>query len=251
VNLSKVHAELATSGSRQAERLAFLAMSGSFSPIHTQHLRGMEMARHIMLSSGWYVVGGFLVPSDDQYVSSKIGSDAWPLTRRLELCRLATEDSPWVDVTPWAEFSSFRAARRLQYTIESGCREGLSSRPLTGVMVMGSDTALRILRRALREWESPGCDRALPTRDSAQWVCCLVRPGGDGTAEMQEITMTIAPRIAPLGIKIVVSTDCSQQLMDVSSQAVRDAIERRQWDDLRDRGWLNPKVLDRLRSADE
>lgn len=251
MGLSKVRAELATSEARQAERLAFLVLPGSFNPVHTQHLRALEIARHVMLSSGWHVIGGFLAPSDDRYVSSKIGGNAWPFSQRLELCRLATDDSPWVDVTPWTEFGSFRAARRLQHTIESDCREGLRARPLQGVVVMGSDTALRILRGALREWETSSHDRAAPSQDPAQWVCCLMRPGAEGTAEMQEVTMTIAPRVEPLGIKIVVSSDYAQPLLDVSSQAIRDAIGRKEWNKLRDRGWLDPKVLERLRSADK
>lgn len=250
MSLAKVCAGLATDGAGQAERLAFLVLPGSFNPVHTQHLRALEIARHVMLDAGWYVIGGFLAPSDDQYVRSKIGSNAWPLSRRLELCRLATDDSPWVGVTPWAEFGSFRAARRLQDAIESGFRDGLRARRLEGVVVMGSDTALRILRSVLREWKVSTHDSTTPSREKAQWVCCLPRPGGNGTAEIQEITGTIEPHLDPLGIRIVVGSDCASPLLDVSSQAIRNAIERREWDKLRDHGWLDPRVLDRLRSAD-
>lgn len=251
VNVSKVRAELTSCEAREAERLAFLVLPGSFNPIHSQHLRALEIARDVMQCSGWHVIGGFLAPSDEHYVREKIGTDAWPLHKRLELCQLATETSSWVDVTPWAEFNSFRAARRLQHVIESTCGGGLAARRAIGVVVMGSDTALRILRRALREWEASSRGDAAQPRDPAQWVCCLMRPGVDGDTEIREINVHIRPRVEPLGIKIVVSDDPAQTLLEVSSQAIRSAIKDRRWDELRDRRWLDPKVLDRLRSAEE
>jgi len=251
VNVSKVCAELTSCEAREAKRLAFLVLPGSFNPIHSQHLRALELARDVMKESGWHVIGGFLAPSDDQYVREKIGTYAWPLHRRLELCRLATETSSWVDVTPWAEFNSFRAARRLQQVIESTCRKELGARPATGVIVMGSDTALRILRRALREWTASSHGDEAQPREPAQWVCCLMRPGVAGDTEIREITEDIGPRVEPLGIKIAVSDDPTQTLLEVSSRAIRCAIRDRRWDELRDRRWLDPKVLDRLRSTDE
>jgi nicotinic acid mononucleotide adenylyltransferase len=157
-NLSKVNAALATGAGRRSKQLAFLVLPGSFSPVHSQHLSALEIAREVMANLGWHVIGGFLAPSDDDYVRRKVGNDSWPFARRLELCRLATDDSPWVDVAPWAEFSSYRVTTRLRQVIESNCCEELQRRSAIGVEVMGSDSLIRILGKLLQEWESPKCD---------------------------------------------------------------------------------------------
>src|SRR5262249_40221375 len=40
------------------DRLAFLSLSGSLSPVHTQHMRALEAARNALTRGGWTVVAG-------------------------------------------------------------------------------------------------------------------------------------------------------------------------------------------------
>src|SRR5437762_11574228 len=96
--LTKVIAALATGAGRGAEQLAFLVLPGSFTPVHSQHLCALEIARDVMTNLGWHVIGGFLAPSDHDYVRRKLGNDPWSFANRLELCRLATDNSPRVAV---------------------------------------------------------------------------------------------------------------------------------------------------------
>ncbi len=247
--LSKVEAALATSTARKAERLAFLVLPGSFSPVHSQHLRVLEAARDVLANLRWHVVGGFLAPSDDDYVRQKLGSAAWPLEKRQELCRLATSDSLWVDVAPWGEFSSYRVTSRLRQAIESDCREELLGRSTIGVEVMGSDTALRILGKLLCEWDSGSKPTAQPWYQE-RYVCCLVRPGSNASAEIEQIKTAIRPRVKALGIKvIVIGDDSAHPLLEVSSHEIRRAVAMQCWDQLRNSGWLSPRVLDRLQAG--
>jgi len=244
--LSKVNAALATGVGRRAAQLAFLVLSGTFNPVHSQHLHALEIARDVIANLGWYVIGGFLALSNDDYVQRKLGKDSWPLVRRVELCRLATDDSPWVDVAPWAEFSSYRVTTRLRRAIESDCRGELQGRSAIGVEVMGSDTAIRILGKLLQEWEMRGNATARPWY-SERFVCCLVRPGSNASAEIAQFKAAIQPQVKAMGIKIIVGADEGvNSLQEVSSREIRRAVAMRHWDELRDSGWLAPRVLNAL-----
>jgi nicotinic acid mononucleotide adenylyltransferase len=245
-SLSKVAAALATGAAGAAQRPAFLVLPGSFNPVHTQHVRALEVARDAMAKQGWHVIGGFLAPSDDDYVRRKLGPEAWPAERRLALCRLAVADSSWIDVAPWAEYSSYRVTVHLRRTIESACRAELRGRPGIGVEVMGSDTLIRILGKLIREWESRADATAEPWY-SGRLICCLARPSANLGAEMEQIESVIRSKAAAMGISIIVSGGAGgAPLLEVSSRDIRSAIARQQWDELRQRGWLAPSVLETL-----
>jgi hypothetical protein len=246
--VSKLNAALAVSAGCRREKLAFLVLSGSFNPVHSQHLRALEIGREVLTNLGWYVIGGFLAASDDNYVRRKLGGAAWPLAKRLELCRLATVDLPWVEVVPWGEFSSYRVTSRLRQVVERDCLEELRGRTVIGVEVMGSDAAVRILGKLLQ---------GLPSHDNAtayrwyheRFVCCLVRPGPNARSEIQQIRTRIQPKAAAMGIKVIVSDDESANLLrEVSSREILRAVAMRQWDQLHESGWLTSSVLSRLQS---
>lgn len=55
------------------EKPVILLSTGSFSPLHDGHIHMMERAKEILESKGYSVVGGYLSPSHDEYVSSKDG----------------------------------------------------------------------------------------------------------------------------------------------------------------------------------
>jgi nicotinic acid mononucleotide adenylyltransferase len=245
--MSKVNAALASDAGRASERLTFLVLPGAFSPVHSQHLRVMEVARHIMTSLGWYVIGGFLAPSNDDYVRRKIGDDTWPFTKRLELCLLATEDSPWVAVAPFAEFSSYRVTMQLQQSIQSLHRRELRGRPLVGVEVMGSDTAVRILGKILQQWQNSGAANRRTWYHPERLVLCLIRPGSISSAEVERARTIIQPGVAAIGIKLIVcSGEGAPPLYEVSSREIRHSIALQRWDQLRGSGWIAPRVLEKL-----
>ena len=49
-------------------------------------------------SSKLKVVAGYISPSSDSYVSSKLLREAMKLESRLDMCSVACEDSDWIDV---------------------------------------------------------------------------------------------------------------------------------------------------------
>lgn len=247
--LDKAKAALGNPIGAASQNLVFLVLPGSFSPVHSQHLHAMEIARDLIAGSGWHVIAGFLAPSDDDYVRRKTGEEAWSLTRRHELCRIATSDSLWLDVAPFAEFSSYRATLRLQQDLRSKCRQELQGRDVVGIEIMGSDTAVRILERVIREWETGGDDNRAPRYHPERLVCCLVRPGPDAPGQIERLHSVMEPVVAAVGIKLLVySGEATSSLQELSSSDIRRAIATLSWDGLRERDWLPPRVLERLRS---
>ncbi|KAG0222169.1 hypothetical protein BGX31_009314 [Mortierella sp. GBA43] len=85
-----------------------LLLTGSFCPIHLHHTEMLEAAKTRMEQDqdgtpGAMILGGFLSPSHDLYVGEKLRGDSLVLNaeERLELCRLQTADSDWMDVDAW------------------------------------------------------------------------------------------------------------------------------------------------------
>ncbi len=79
-----------------------LLTTGGFSPIHHGHLDMMELAKNEMIQQGHLVLGGYLSPSHDSYVSTKHNGSAHLLdAHRLRLCHEAVAMSEWQMVDPW------------------------------------------------------------------------------------------------------------------------------------------------------
>ncbi len=79
-----------------------LLCTGAFSPLHNGHVGMMESARKELEDRGYQVVGGYLSPSHDEYVSTKYGGDAHLLAaHRVYLAQVAVADSRWLLVDAW------------------------------------------------------------------------------------------------------------------------------------------------------
>lgn len=86
-------------------RRVVLLSTGAFNPIHDGHLEMMERARRAATTAGFEVVGGYLSPGHDAYLSLKCGPAAIPASVRLEECASRIEADPsareWLSVDPW------------------------------------------------------------------------------------------------------------------------------------------------------
>eukprot|EP00741_Cyanophora_paradoxa_P006989 tig00001067_g6761.t1 len=75
-----------------------LVACGSFSPVTYMHLRMMEIGKDWMENAlGFRVIGGYLSPVNDAYRKEGLA----PARHRLEMCRLAVQDSDWIMVDDW------------------------------------------------------------------------------------------------------------------------------------------------------
>ena len=79
-----------------------LVTTGAFSPIHMGHISMMEQTRQVLTKKGEIVVGGFIAPGHDSYVSVKSnGEAAMDAARRVETARMSIDGSSWLMVDPW------------------------------------------------------------------------------------------------------------------------------------------------------
>jgi nicotinic acid mononucleotide adenylyltransferase len=226
------------------DNLAFLSLSGSLNPIHTQHMRALEAAKEVVKSRGWTVVAGFLAPAGDEFLKEKLGIEAWSLEKRTRLCEVASSESDWVDVCSWGEFRSYKLCTALREYLEQEFPE-LKGYNLTGIEVMGSDAAIRILDANIADWDDAD------VRDAwyqGRVVCCLPRPGPTSASDMAHILDYTARRSADLGVELIVvdPESISPPLETVSSSEIRELLAAGCSERLRARGWVHPEVLDVL-----
>lgn len=79
-----------------------LLSTGSFSPVHPGHLSMMAAARDSLQAQGHLVLGGYLSPSHDEYVSAKQGGRAALFCEdRISLLEETLAEHPWLGVCPW------------------------------------------------------------------------------------------------------------------------------------------------------
>jgi nicotinamide mononucleotide adenylyltransferase len=94
-------------------RRCVLLTTGALNPVHRGHVAMFDRARDALEAEyGLDVVGGFLSPSHDTYLSGKYLSvkhlsgkhrdeTFFPAAQRLALCAAATEDHPFLAVASW------------------------------------------------------------------------------------------------------------------------------------------------------
>lgn len=77
-----------------------LLSTGGFDPIHDGHIYMMEFAKEALEKKGYNVIGGYLSPSHESYVSTKpyYKINAY---ERLDLCQECVKDSNWLMIDTW------------------------------------------------------------------------------------------------------------------------------------------------------
>ena len=137
-------AKVERSPAKPGEYLTVLLTTGSFNPVHEGHIEMMEIAKREMESRGAIVLGGYLCPSHDSYVSVKCGADALPGAHRLRLCETSIFDSDWLMADGFGVHGTDRELNfsdvisRLEAYLSQHVR---SHRPIRVVYVFGADCA--------------------------------------------------------------------------------------------------------------
>lgn len=151
-------------------RLVVLVTTGAFCPVHSGHLEMMELARSELTRRGSVVLGGYLSPSHDAYVSIKCGDRTLSAAHRVSLCEEAVRTSDWLMADRWeacendGELNFTDVLHRLEEYLGTHVP---CHRPIEIVYVFGGDNA-RFVRTFL---ERGAC-------------VCINRPGyEDRTAE--------------------------------------------------------------------
>jgi hypothetical protein len=246
LTMNKIRMQLNSADISFERRLTFLIMSGSFNPVHTEHVYALEVARKHAESIGCTIVGGFLAPSNESYVKSKYGSKALSFLQRRSLCELAVKHLPWLSVCSKAELSSNFVRREIASELESSFADVFKGRRLDGVEVMGSDTVLRIFGKILIDGN--GSISEPPRRERI--IYWLARAGPESATQRIKIQTLITPEAAKLGIEFIAVGPRlgDRPLSNISSNTICKLASKGDWVTLRSTGWLAPAVIDALES---
>lgn len=96
-----------------------LASGGSYNPVHKMHIHSYNLAKKTLDNNNQQVIGGFLVPSSNEYVNSKLGDDAIDLKHRTEMIKISCKDSDFISVCPWGYVNGFSAGKEIaRYLME-------------------------------------------------------------------------------------------------------------------------------------
>ena len=141
-------------------RHVVLVLSGSFNPIHLSHVRCMDAAKTALEAKGDRVVGGWIAPSSEEYVRSKLGDAAMPLKTRCDLSRAAVADSDWISVLDWGIAYGERVRQHVSQVL-APYANSVNVKAFTALLVFGADYTVRA-----RSWRSPEvCVGRAPSTD--------------------------------------------------------------------------------------
>ena len=99
----KIHSNLESLWKREkGKKPVILLCTGSLNPVHNMHIRIFELAKaKLEATTDFLVVGALISPSHDQYVKYKLHRDHIHSKHRIELCKLATENSDFIETWSW------------------------------------------------------------------------------------------------------------------------------------------------------
>lgn len=139
-------------------QVAIMVTTGAMNPVHVGHVFMFESGKQYLESMGITVVAGYLSPSHDSYVSSKMArlkTRCLSSQQRVACARLSVDSSDWLDVGyweslgphhSWPDFPEVMAACQQFY--QAFCRERLARPDLLPrtklYYVCGSDHLINI-----------------------------------------------------------------------------------------------------------
>jgi len=139
VNLVKMINNMAALSAEQNTKiLTVLVLSGAVSPVHRMHIHAFEIAKQHLHSLGHVVVGGFICPSSEGYVNSKLKQEAISLAKRNMLCQIATASSDWIEVCDWGWANAISIIAHVKELLK-----GVHGRTFDVRLVAGADHAAR------------------------------------------------------------------------------------------------------------
>lgn len=87
--------------SKEKENI-FLISTGGFSPFHDGHLKMLEVAYEKLKKENKNIIGGYICPSHDKYVSNKYsGTAALNIEKRISIIENKIKDIEWLEVDRW------------------------------------------------------------------------------------------------------------------------------------------------------
>ena len=103
LNLNTTKLELNLKNCSKNNELIILIESGALAPPHKMHIGLMELVKKYFESNDKIkkVVGGFIIPSSDNYVKHKLKRDFIPLKHRVNMTNILIKNSDWLECLDW------------------------------------------------------------------------------------------------------------------------------------------------------
>jgi len=158
-----------------------LVSTGSYCPVHRQHISMFEEARAKLNTIGnYHVVAGFLSPSHDSYVGYKlIGPNFVSGYERAKMIEIGVAHSQWISVHRWEiKQSMFIDFPYVIKAISDYIRNKYKDTPYSKIQVSylcGADHAERCNLTGIKPYgviimARPGSERAIELYGKSQWV---------------------------------------------------------------------------------
>ena len=119
-----------------------LVLGGSLTTNHNMHIHSFTVCKNHIDSLGKEkVIGGFLIPTSDDYLYSKLGSEAISLENRNKMIELSISSSDWIINCPWGFANSFVAGESIKSMMKKIFFDELKNLKLR--FICGADFAYR------------------------------------------------------------------------------------------------------------
>eukprot|EP00759_Apiculatamorpha_spiralis_P045285 PhF_6_TR42130/c0_g1_i1/m.63634 len=127
----------------------FLVLSGSFNPIHVDHITALESAKTALEAQHIPVLAGFVCPSSHSYVKGKLQDEAMSEEDRVHTCALAIQGSTWLEVCDLCCASGSATGQHIHNEILQEL--GVALQP---ILVYGADFFVKY-GNVTKSWGSP------------------------------------------------------------------------------------------------
>jgi nicotinamide mononucleotide adenylyltransferase len=155
------------------KKLFVLVSTGSLNPVHRMHVEMFNVAKaHLEQQKDNIVIGGYLSPSHDYYVSGKLGVYHMPSHMRIELCNRAVQDSnckDWLMVDQWeCDQETFVNFDGVVKNVDKVLKKTLPDVTINVLYVCGADHAIRCNMACLKNFGFICCARPGSSKDVNQ-----------------------------------------------------------------------------------
>ena len=103
LNLDTNKLELNLKKCSKNNELIILIESGALAPPHRMHIGLMEQVKKYFeeKDNNKKVIGGFIIPSSDNYVKHKLKKDFIPLKHRVNMTKILIKNNDWLECLDW------------------------------------------------------------------------------------------------------------------------------------------------------
>lgn len=130
-------------------RKVVLIATGAYNPVHRMHLEVFLRAKEFLENEqhNFLVVGGFVSPSHDQYVSDKLKSDFINSKDRLKMIKLGIQElgeDSWLIADPWeSSQTKFIGFPKVTKSLDQQLQDEFPLANLKVIFLCGADLIIR------------------------------------------------------------------------------------------------------------